>query len=330
MLELYEQNKLPQGSEIEVSGGVVHNQRGPIKASAVSEELVSSIGPIPASGGSVSSSGKLGASKQTSARSGPDQIGNPSASLKSGQINDDGSTEMSSVINELKLELETKDDVHVEFTKNDIDQEVVPNRIETQEDLAVDDDMVDGGRTNETADAGKRKETSFNKPILSRNIESSERPVTQSPHDVLKTLDTDKWKAQAEKIRKSRADITRKKDVIDEDDIIERALEDGVESAVEDERQIHERNQSQLKNETHYHNKNGHSSRGSHIAEEGEMLEESSPMVNNRKRKGSPIDKRSENKHRREPHRSDSNTHDDVHKAGKGGSYGEREHRKHT
>ncbi|CAM8995229.1 unnamed protein product [Rhodiola kirilowii] len=340
MLELYEQNKLPQGSEIEGSSGAVHNQRGPIKASAVSDELVPSSGPVPAGRGSVSSSGKPGASKHTSSQSAVEHAQNHNAQLKTGHSNDDGSTEMSSVVTEHKLDIETKDDLHAEFSNNNSAREA-PKRTETKEDQDGDDERVNGGRGNETADAGEWRETGSIKPIVGRNLKSGERPVSQSPQDTLKTLDTDKWKAQAEKIRKSRLDITKKKDVVDEDDLIERALEDGVESAAEDERMKQERRQSWSENETQYHSKdhsihsvNDQSFRGAHTAEEGEMLDDSSPMVNGRKRKGSPLDKRSESKHRREyvpgNQRSDFSTHEDGHRAGRGGGYGEREHIKHT
>ncbi|CAL9187554.1 unnamed protein product [Musa hybrid cultivar] len=52
----------------------------------------------------------------------------------------------------------------------------------------------------------------------------------------MKKIDKDKVKAALEKRRKSRADIAKKVDLLDEDDLIERELEHGVELAVEDER----------------------------------------------------------------------------------------------
>jgi hypothetical protein len=53
------------------------------------------------------------------------------------------------------------------------------------------------------------------------------------PKEAIKMIDKDKVKAALEKRRKSRGEITQKKDVMDEDDLIERELEDGVELAVE-------------------------------------------------------------------------------------------------
>ncbi|CAL9187707.1 unnamed protein product [Musa hybrid cultivar] len=54
--------------------------------------------------------------------------------------------------------------------------------------------------------------------------------------DAMKKIDKDKVKAALEKRRKSRADNAKKVDLMDDDDLIERELEHGVELAVEDER----------------------------------------------------------------------------------------------
>ncbi|KAF6166661.1 hypothetical protein GIB67_005523 [Kingdonia uniflora] len=67
---------------------------------------------------------------------------------------------------------------------------------------------------------------------------SSSQNLDSSPRDHIKKLDKDKVKAALEKRRKSRgADLPpRKIDPVDEDDLIERELEDGVELAAEDEK----------------------------------------------------------------------------------------------
>uniref|UniRef100_A0A7N0ZQT1 Uncharacterized protein n=1 Tax=Kalanchoe fedtschenkoi TaxID=63787 RepID=A0A7N0ZQT1_KALFE len=342
MLELYEQNKLPQGSEIEGSSVAVHSQHGPSKASAINDEWLPSTGPIPAGAGSVSSLGKLGASKNTSSRSGADHAENYNAPLKTGHSNDDGSTDMSSVITERKVDIETKDNHLAEFSKKDGAREA-PNRTETQDEQALDNEKVDGGRRNETTDTDELREIgSIRKHVTGRNVESSEHPVSQSPQDALKKLYTGKFKAQFEKRKKSRPDIIQKTDVVDEDDLIERALEDGVELAVEDERMKRERGLGWSANETLHHSKDhntpsmsGQSCRATQIAEEGEMLENSSPGVNGRKRKGSPLDKRAESQHRHEYVRGHNqrikvDALDNGHRAGKGGGYTEREFGKHT
>ncbi|KAK3131961.1 hypothetical protein QOZ80_6AG0513910 [Eleusine coracana subsp. coracana] len=68
--------------------------------------------------------------------------------------------------------------------------------------------------------------------------------TTSSMMDAMKKIDKDKVKAALEKRRKSKGDVSRKVDVMDDDDLIERELEHGVELAVENERIKQERRQS--------------------------------------------------------------------------------------
>jgi cyclin T len=65
-----------------------------------------------------------------------------------------------------------------------------------------------------------------------------------SSMDAMKKIDKDKVKAALEKRRKSKGDLSSKVDVMDDDDLIERELEHGVELAVENERIKQERRQS--------------------------------------------------------------------------------------
>jgi cyclin T len=71
----------------------------------------------------------------------------------------------------------------------------------------------------------------------------------------------------------------------------------------------------------------GQSTRGleAEYAEEGEMLDDASPILNDRKRKGSPAERQSDGKRRHDYNRD---TIEDGHKMGKSG-YAEREHRRH-
>ncbi|XP_076888827.1 cyclin-T1-3-like [Bidens hawaiensis] len=138
----------------------------------------------------------------------------------------------------------------------------------------------------------------------------------QSPQDAIKRLDKDKVKAALEKRRKSRVgDMARKTDFMDEDDLIERALEDGIElAAAESEKSKQDRNHSWSKSvnqvdddveDGQYHSSvKGQSLRSQDFepVEEGEvgMMDDEyrsrSPKSGNRKRKGggpgTPPDKR--------------------------------------
>ncbi|KAF5949503.1 hypothetical protein HYC85_011496 [Camellia sinensis] len=122
-------------------------------------------------------------------------------------------------------------------------------------------------------------------------------------------------KAALEKRRKSRGDVSRKTDVMDEDDLIERELEDGIEMAAESEKVKRERRQSWSKSsnlpdhENTHQGMKGQSSHGQDFenVEEGELagFDDAghgyrSPKSSNRKRKaGSPLDRPLEGKQQR-------------------------------
>lgn len=139
----------------------------------------------------------------------------------------------------------------------------------------------------------------------------------QSPRDAIKGLDKDKIKAAVEKRKKERSrDMARKTDLMDEDALIERELEDGIELAAESEKNKQDRNHNRSKssNQTddgiedgQYHSSvKGQSSRSQDFepVEEGEVgmindeYRSRSPKSSNRKRKGgstatgTPPDKR--------------------------------------
>ena len=68
--------------------------------------------------------------------------------------------------------------------------------------------------------------------------------MSSSMMDAMKKIDKDKVKAALEKRRKSKGDVSRKVDMMDDDDLIERELEHGVELAAEGEKVKQERRQS--------------------------------------------------------------------------------------
>ncbi|KAI7749905.1 hypothetical protein M8C21_014078 [Ambrosia artemisiifolia] len=137
----------------------------------------------------------------------------------------------------------------------------------------------------------------------------------QSPQDAIKKLDKDKVKAALEKRRKAArvGDVTRKTDVMDEDDLIERALEDGIELPAESEKSKQDRKHNwskslnrmdnDLEDDQYQSSVKGQSSRSQDFepVEEGEvgMMDDEyrSPKSSNRKRKGggTPPDKRRRN-----------------------------------
>ncbi|KAJ6393412.1 hypothetical protein OIU77_022799 [Salix suchowensis] len=326
MLELYEQNRVPpsQGSEVDGSAGGGSGHQLPAKTPSVNEDHVS---------------------KQTSssqAASEPlcqdDNVALPRNAHN--QNNDNGSGEADSVITDHKVEVETRDREHVshkEITRED------PNKSRYgAEQLGEEDQERTAGR-NDGADAGEWRDDAVSRKstsISGRNLDLREGTADQSPKDAIKMIDKEKLKAALEKRKKSRGETMRKKDIVDEDDLIERELEDGVELAAEDEKIKQDSRQRWSKTENPDHiNNHAEIGDGNHVimkgqpsraleaeyAEEGEMLDDTSPILNDRKRKGSPAERQSDGK-RRHDYRHD--TIEDGHKMGKSG-YAERELRRH-
>ncbi|KAI7742559.1 hypothetical protein M8C21_009325 [Ambrosia artemisiifolia] len=71
---------------------------------------------------------------------------------------------------------------------------------------------------------------------------------SQTPKDAMKKIDKDKVRAALEKRRKERAgDVARRTDFMNDDDLIEQELEDGIELAAESEKNKQERKYSEVK-----------------------------------------------------------------------------------
>ncbi|KAM0901881.1 hypothetical protein ACQ4PT_019666 [Festuca glaucescens] len=110
--------------------------------------------------------------------------------------------------------------------------------------------------------------------------------MSSSMMDAMKKIDKDKVKAALEKRRKSKGDAGRKVDVMDDDDLIERELEHGIELAAEDEKKP-DRRQSW----PHPAHREDHQNTARKVenTEEGELSmdthEYRSPDPDNRKRK---------------------------------------------
>uniref|UniRef100_A0A0A9DM47 Uncharacterized protein n=1 Tax=Arundo donax TaxID=35708 RepID=A0A0A9DM47_ARUDO len=114
---------------------------------------------------------------------------------------------------------------------------------------------------------------------------SNEGPnMSSTMMDAMKKIDKDKVKAALEKRRKSKGDVSRKVGVMDDDDLIERELEHGVELAAEDEKTKQERRPHPAHREDQHN-----ASRMTENTEEGELSMDSqeyrSPELDNRKRK---------------------------------------------
>ncbi|XP_071733754.1 cyclin-T1-3-like isoform X2 [Rutidosis leptorrhynchoides] len=203
-------------------------------------------------------------------------------------------------------------------TSNPASSRPTSDRPKTSHDQSNDDASTDRNKdisseVENNDDHHYESENGETKSMYGSNQEEQEKDGSQhvenrsqTPKDVIKKIDKDKVRAALEKRRKARGggDIARKTDVMDDDDLIERELEDGIELAVESERSKQERKHKYSKPLNHVDNDVEFEP-----VEEGEvgMLDEGdvghrSPLMaaaSSRKRKAggslSPSDKRRRN-----------------------------------
>jgi len=119
-------------------------------------------------------------------------------------------------------------------------------------------------------------------------VNSNDGPkMSSSMMDAMKKIDKDKVKAALEKRRKSKGDVSRKVDMMDDDDLIERELEHGVELAAEGEKVKQERRQSWSQPSAHREDQQK-AARVTGTTEEGELSTDSqehhSPTLDSRRR----------------------------------------------
>ncbi|KAI3902276.1 hypothetical protein MKW92_046281 [Papaver armeniacum] len=220
-----------------------------------------------------------------------------------------------------KGDAETKDRQHSEqesLTCRGENVKETSSRDRSVSDHSVAEDQERNSERREMGEAGEEKtnvDVSQSGSRGGRNLDYREGSVSQSPLDAIKKLDRDKVKAALER-RKSRVGVAKKMDLMDDDDLIERELEDGIELAVEDEKLKQERRQSwpnssnsqELENQksgrdrdedtrhvSHSGGLKGRSSSGTkgknledrevHLFDDGNKREFQSPESSNRKRK---------------------------------------------
>lgn len=208
MLELYEQNKVPpsQTSEVEGSIGGGAAPRATTKAPPTSEEHIANSSNLQ---GGVANS-KPGTLKVATSRPDQSYLDNHAAPSKAtqNQSDDHASSDMTSIPNHKRdSDYDPESSIHSEENGN--------------EDL---ESNADKSKMKESGEDLKDKNHG-------RNLNYKE------------SIDTDKVKAALEK-RKARGATARKMDFTDEDDLIERELEDGIELAAESEKIKQERKQN--------------------------------------------------------------------------------------
>ncbi|KAJ0098768.1 hypothetical protein Patl1_20378 [Pistacia atlantica] len=251
MLELYEQNRLPtsQCGEVEVSAAAGSTQRASSRTLSSSEEYPTTISYSQASC-TTSRTLKPASTKPVSEHSLADNHCG-SSRITQNQSNYWGHAEMENTIDDNAYG-EFKDDLHPEKFS-------YQNKGEAQSTLRFGSDALgkeDQERTvvrNETRDVADIKDKHS-----SRKLEHRGGLVSQSPQEAIKKIDKDKVKAALEKRRNSRVGTTRKTDLMDEDDLIERELENGVELAAENEKNKRDRRQSWSRSSDRQEYENSH------------------------------------------------------------------------
>ncbi|AES90059.1 cyclin-T1-like protein [Medicago truncatula] len=285
MLELYEQNRIPQSQGSEAEGVAAGGVRAAARAPATSEEQVS---------------------KQISSHSPPQRSSvenNAVPVSRTENQSNDGSAEMGSDITDHKMDSETRDSQTsrkeaAELGRND-DTSLNKSSFNVGQNL----ERREGPLGQSPKEAIKIDKDKVKDDLIERELEDGVE-ITN------KMIDKDKVKTALEKMRKERGEMTIKKDIMDEDDLIERELEDGVELAVENEKNKQQRRQSLSKpdDEDHGEDLEEARDRDGFNAEKGDMIDDASSLLNNHhKRKGSPPASQPETKKR-----LDSNYHNDF------------------
>ncbi|KAM2606729.1 hypothetical protein TB2_035379 [Malus domestica] len=317
MLELYEQNRLPPSNEVEGSSVSGANHQASAKPATSNDEQATGNSYLQA-GSTRPGTSKL-ASRQGSEHSYVEN-GGP-ARITQSQNNDYRNVELKGAL-EQNMNAEVKD--------------IQPPEARHQEKMGEAQNasrFVSEGRSED----GQERESNIGKgetregwepkdKHFGRNLDNRQSAHGRSPQEAIKKIDKDKVRAALEKRRKSVADVTRKTDVLDEDDLIERELEDGIELASGSEKNKRDRRQSWPKPSNRPELGDGPQLNN---IEEGEVSaldsghEFHSPKSSSRKRRaGSPPDD-----HR--AHRNHSDYTDDHNRVGRAG-HTERDNKRHA
>lgn len=346
MLELYEQNRVPpsQTSEVEGSAGGGATPRAPARAAVANEEHATN-NSSSQGGGATSKPG--GALK----RAVVDQsyLDNHSGGPPRNRYTEYGSTDMNSIPDH-------KGDGEIDDNQQQYEQESLSSHQGNMGEVQNVSTRYDSeGHVEEDHQERNPKESTtgelMDKYRHGRNLDPHKdgSSLGQSPQDaIIKKIDKDKVKAALEKRRKSRGggDMTRKRDLMDEDDLIERELEDGIELAAESEKTKRDRKQNWSSKASNQPDHVKQSSRGQEFenVEEGEVASFDgdadrggyrSPKSSSRKRKagGSPPPDKAMDYSTAAASHHHNNHHDfqdDRNRmVGRVGPYAERDHKRH-
>lgn len=236
MLELYEQNRMPPSNEAEGTTGGAASIRTTVKAPTSNDETA----PANSNSQTGGISSRLETSKPASSKtafdsSAANQVGRPVSNP--GRSRDYGSTEIKH-----RVEDDVKGNQHPEH-------EPLPYKDNLQQVQDVVRSRSDNGQKeheNNTLRTETKEHSESKDKHNSRNPDHKDvSMLSRPPQEAIKKINTDKVKAALEKRRKAAGHLTKKTDFMDDDDLIERELEDGIELAPpESEKSKQDRRQS--------------------------------------------------------------------------------------
>ncbi|XP_058722785.1 cyclin-T1-5-like isoform X1 [Vicia villosa] len=232
MLELYEQNRIPPSNEAEGTPGGATSNRTSVKAPS-NDETVAANSNSQTGGTSLRpETSKPSSSKTMFDSSGANQVGRPVSNP--GRSSDYGAVEMKHrVEDDVKInqqpeqELTYKENIHQA-------QDTVRSRSDNGEK-----ELENNFPRTETKDHAE-----FRDKHNSRNSDHRDSILNRPPQEAIKKIDRDKVKAALEKRRKAAGHITKKTDIMDDDDLIEKELEDGIELPPPSEKSKQDRRQN--------------------------------------------------------------------------------------
>ncbi|KAI9086954.1 hypothetical protein K1719_031115 [Acacia pycnantha] len=231
MLELYEQNRVPLSNDIEGAPGSGAANRAAVKVAASNDEntTINSNSVTGATSSKLETS-KPGASK-TVFKSSANNVGHPVPNY--GRSTDYGGTEMESRVDEAKGN-------HL------LEGEALPHKENLQR--AQDKPKSQSGYVEEQDSNVGRSEMKEAAELIvkhaNRDPDHRDSTLGRPPQETIKNIDREKVKAALEKRRKASGHITKKTEVMDDDDLIERELEDGIELAAQSEKDKQDRRQN--------------------------------------------------------------------------------------
>ncbi|KAF3441202.1 hypothetical protein FNV43_RR15115 [Rhamnella rubrinervis] len=248
MLELYEQNRVPPSSDIEGSAISGATHRAPAKATTSSEEHVTT-NNYSQTGGMKLGTSKPALSRPASELSYAENHGGRPRATES-RSNDYASAEIKIV--DQKVDCEFKDNQHSEQEQLAYLEKMgeAQNTSRLDSEGAGEDDHESNVGRSETREAGDKH--------FGRNLENRQGTLGRSPQEGIKKIDRDKVKAALERRRKANGDVTRRIDSMNEEDLIEKELEDGIELAPGSEKTKSERRQNWLKSSNRPENEDLH------------------------------------------------------------------------